>query len=317
MKYNAESGAVVETKQKFEDRYRDLLDDEFDEFMSCSLKFLRRGIRVNTLKISVKDCVKRLSKDWNLTPVPWCKEGFWIDFKGEEKRYDIGNWNEHVLGYIYVQEPASMIPPIVLDVKPDETVLDMAASPGSKTTQMAAMMENKGVLVANDAKGVRLASLDINLMRMGVTNCITTLMKGQQYKNYSFDKILLDAPCSGTGTIRKSLKTLTSWNPNVIKKLSGLQKSLFDAAYSSLKKNGVMVYSTCSLEPEENEKIISDMLQKYPDLEILDIDLDIKRSSAVMEFEGEKFDPRVSKCLRIYPQDNDTEGFFVAKLKKK
>ena len=113
-----------------------------------------------------------------------------------------------------------MVPPIVLDPKPGEKVLDIAASPGSKATQIAAMMENKGVLIANDYKGDRMKPLGINLQRMGITNTIASLMQGRFFKGFEFDKILVDVPCSGTGTIRKSLKTLRIWNPNMVRRIS-------------------------------------------------------------------------------------------------
>jgi tRNA (cytosine49-C5)-methyltransferase len=311
-----------EFKPKFIERYSAITD--FEEFKKYSLSYLRRSIRVNTLKISVKDLVKRLEKDWNLVPVPWCDEGFWITHKGLgkdgeviDKRRDVGNLQEHSLGYIYIQESASMIPPIVLDPEEGDAILDMCASPGSKTTQIAQYMKNTGVLVANDYQGIRLRPLGMNLQRCGITNCIINLQQGQNIKGMEFDKILCDAPCSGTGTIRKSLKTLKIWNPNMVQRLCRSQKTLLDNAFQLLKKGGTLVYSTCSNEPEENEGVVSGLLCKYPDADLLDIELDINRSECVMEFDGTKYDPRVSKCLRIYPQDNDTEGFFVTKITKR
>jgi len=316
---------MPEFKSRFIERYSKLTD--FKEFKEYSLSFLRRSIRVNTLKISVNELKKRLGKKWNLKQVPWCKEGFWIEHRGEmneqgeiEKRRDIGNLIEHSLGYFYTQEAASMIPPIVLEPKANEALLDMCASPGSKTTQIAALMENKGVLVANDYTIERMKPLTINLQRCGVLNSVITLMEGRFFKNSNikFDKILVDAPCSGTGTIRKSLKTLRIWNPNMIKRLAGTQKQLIDTAFNILKQNGTLVYSTCSLEPEENEAVIDFLLDKYDNVEIEKISLEgLKKSEPVLEFENNKYNGEIKKCLRIWPQDNDTEGFFVAKIKKK
>jgi len=298
-------------KQGFEERYRSILGNDYDRFIEYSLAFLRRSIRVNTLKIPVNELKKRLKENWKLSPVPWCKQGFWI----EGKRRDIGNLREHALGYIYVQEAASMIPPVVLDPKPGEVVLDMCAAPGSKTTQIAQYMKNKGVLISNDYTGLRLRPLGINVQRCGITNCILTLMHGQNIKG-SFDKILVDAPCSGTGTIRKSLKTLRIWNPNMVKRLAGTQKQLINRAFENLKDNGTMVYSTCTLEPEEDEGVVSYLLDKYDNAKLKNIDLNIKRSEPITEFNNVKYNPEVKKCLRVWPQDNDTEGFFVAKIKK-
>jgi len=305
----------IQFKEKFIERYSKLTD--FETFKKYSLSFLRRSIRVNTLKISVEKLKKRLEKNWLLTSIPWCKQGFWIEHKGREKRRDIGNLIEHTLGYFYVQEAASMIPPIVLEPKPGEIILDMCASPGSKASQIAQYMQNKGILIANDYKGERMKPLGINLQRMGISNAIITLMQGRYFKDFKFDRILVDAPCSGTGTIRKSLKTLLIWNPNVVKRLCGTQRQLIETAFNNLKKNGILVYSTCSLEPEEDEGIINFLLEKYPNAKLQEIKLPgLKTSPTILEFENQKYNPEIKKCLRIWPQDNDTEGFFVAKIKK-
>jgi tRNA (cytosine49-C5)-methyltransferase len=306
----------IEFKEKFIEQYSKLTD--FEKFKEYSLSFLRRSIRVNTLKISVKELVKRLEDKWELTPIPWCKEGFWIEHKGigEEKRRDVGNLIEHQLGYIYIQEAASMIPPIVLNPKKNETVLDMCAAPGSKASQIAQYMENTGILIANDFKFDRLQSLGINMQRIGLTNTIITQMQGQWFKDFQFDKILVDAPCSGIGTIRKSLKTIRIWNPNVAKRMGGVQKRLIETGFNNLKSGGELVYSTCTLEPDENEAVISWLLDNHSDAKTEKINLDIKSSKAVMEFKGVKYNSGVKNCLRLWPQDNDTEGFFVCKIKK-
>ncbi|USN45484.1 MAG: RsmB/NOP family class I SAM-dependent RNA methyltransferase [Candidatus Woesearchaeota archaeon] len=306
-------------KEKFVERYQLLLGDKYEDFIDSSFRYLRKSIRVNTLKIAVNEIEKRLAADWHLVPIPWCAEGFWISHKGE-KRLDIGNLPEHQLGYIYVQDASSMIPPVVMfSDRPDCSqmrVLDMCAAPGSKTTQIASYMENKGVLVANDSSSQRLKALGVNVQRMGVHNLIVSLEHGYKIAN-EFDRILVDAPCSGTGTIRKSMKVLQMWSPGLIKKMSREQKRLLSHAASKLAPGGVLVYSTCTLEPDENEAVVSDILGKHPELDLVPIELDIVRSDPVLSFEGVDYDPRVSLCLRILPQDNDSEGFFVAKFIKR
>jgi len=299
-------------KEGFVKRYSALTDWEI--YKKYSLSYLRKSIRVNTLKISVEEMKERISKNWVLEQVPWCTEGFWVTHK--EGRLDIGNSVEHVLGYYYVQEAASMIPPIVLDPQPGDAVLDLCAAPGSKTTQLAQYMKNKGVLVANDITGDRLASLGINCTRVGAANVIITQQSGERFAGNLFDKILVDAPCSGTGTIRKSLKTIMWWNPNMIKRLSVTQKRLMANAYTLLKPGGTLVYSTCSSEPDENEGVIDDFLAKNPDAKLEEINLNLKHGPAVQEFEGKTYSKEIQKCLRLWPQDNDTEGFFVAKIRK-
>ncbi|MBI2137652.1 RsmB/NOP family class I SAM-dependent RNA methyltransferase [Candidatus Woesearchaeota archaeon] len=302
-------------KKDFEERYRQLLGDRYEGFIAHSLSYMNKSIRVNTLKTTVSEVKQRLGRQaFSLYQVPWCREGFWA--KGE--RTDLGNLIEHFLGYIYIQEAASMIPPEVLKPQPGEIVLDMCASPGSKTTQMAAMMQNSGLLVANDINGGRMKPLGLNLQRLGIMNVAVTVMMGQQFRKrgISFDKILLDAPCSGTGTIRKSTETLKIWNAGMVRRLSNTQKSLIETAFTILKAGGELVYSTCSNEPEENEEVIDWMLSRFPKASVEKISLDIKSSEPVAEFEKKHYSSEVKKCLRIWPQDNNTEGFFVAKIRK-
>ncbi|HLC49914.1 MAG TPA: NOL1/NOP2/sun family putative RNA methylase [Candidatus Nanoarchaeia archaeon] len=309
------NAAEVEFKPKFIERYSSLTD--WNEFKTCSLSFLKRSIRVNTLKMPVEELKKRLEDKWKLEQIPWCEEGFWIEHHKKERR-DIGNLPEHSLGYFYIQEAASMIPPLVLDPKPNDVVLDIAASPGSKTTQIAQYMQNKGILIANDYTIDRMKPLSINLQRCGVTNAIITLMEGQWFKKSGilFDKILVDAPCSGTGTIRKSFKTINIWNPDMVKRLSITQRQLIETGFNLLKEGGTLVYSTCSLEPEEDEGVVDYLINKYENAKVEEIKLNLKRSAPVLEFDGKKYNEKVKNCLRIWPQDNDTEGFFVAKISK-
>ena len=295
---------MTDWKEKFLERYAQLTD--IDKFTEASLRPMRKSIRVNTIKTSVKEIKERFE---NLEQIPWCKEGFFINRKA------VGNTKEHFLGYIYIQGAASMIPPVVLEPLPGEIILDMCASPGSKTSQMAAMMKNQGIIIANDNKIDRLKPLTINLQRCGVYNTILTKMEGRWFK-HKFDKILLDAPCSGIGTIRKSYKTIGMWNPHTVRKMAGVQRQLIATAFEALKDGGTMVYSTCTLEPDENEAVINFLLEKNPNASIEKISLDIKRGKAVEEFEGTTYSSEVKKCLRIWPQDNDTEGFFVTKIKK-
>jgi NOL1/NOP2/sun family putative RNA methylase len=308
---------IVKPKDAFVERYKEILGKRYDEFIKYSYSYIRKCIRVNTLKISVSDLKKRLS-NWELTPVPWCKEGFWIKYK-DEKRFDIGNTPEHQLGYIYVQDAASMIPPVVLFKNgKSDLVLDIAAAPGSKASQIAQYMNNNGLLIANDSAGMRLKALGINLQRCGMSNTIITHCGGHHFKRLGleFDKILVDAPCSGTGTIRRSMKTMSMWSPHLVRKMVGVQKQLLESGFNVLKKNGVLVYSTCTMEPEENEGVVSWLLEKYPDAKLDEIKLNIKKSSPILEFDGKKYNREVRKCLRIYHQDNDTEGFFVARIRK-
>jgi NOL1/NOP2/sun family putative RNA methylase len=298
-------------KPKFIERYSRLTD--WDEYKKYTLSFLRKSIRINTLKKPISEVVARLEKEWHLAQVPWCSEGFFVEHK--KGRLDVGNTAEHCLGYYYVQEAASMIPPIVLRPVRGDRVLDIAAAPGSKTSQIAQIMRNEGIIVANDITADRLAALGINLQRCGVLNAVVTQVPGERIRGLEFDKILVDAPCSGTGTIRKSVKTIMSWNPEMIKRMSALQKKLLINSYGLLKSGGVLVYSTCSTEPDENEAVVSYLLENT-DAVLETVELPIRHSPGITEFEGAVYRKEVKHCLRLWPQDNDTEGFFVAKVVK-
>jgi len=235
---------------------------------------------------------------------------------------ELGRSLEHQLGYYYVQEITSMMPIITLNPKPNDVVLDLCAAPGSKTTQAAAKMQNQGTLIANEVSFGRIKILASNLQRCGTTNTIITkkdgiaLCKKLAKGNVHFDKILIDTPCSGEGTLRSNPKTAIMWNIKSIKNLSRLQKALVASAIPLLKPKGELVYSTCTHAPEENEKVVDFMLKNFDNIKIEKIELPIKCRCGVAEWEGGAFNKEVKKSCRIYPQDNNTEGFFIAKFKK-
>ncbi len=310
---------------EFKERYSLMFGEKYSLFLEWSLKPLKKAIRVNTLKIKIDELKEKLEKKgFKLEKIPWIKEGFWVKWEKEEdsikiERYDLGNTLEHYLGYYYVQEAASMIPPLVLNPKTDDLVLDMAAAPGSKTTQIAQYMDNKGTIIANDKNYNRIKILAMNLQRMGILNTIITTKDGRNFKylNLEFDKILLDAPCSATGAIRKSYDALTKFNKRNVKYLSNLQKQLIATSFEILKEGGILVYSTCSVDVEENEKVINWLLNKFDNIKLEKIKIDgLKSEESILEWKGVEFNSEIKKTLRIMPYNNDTEGFFIAKIKK-
>ena len=309
-------------KEGFVQRMESLLGkEEAKEFFEISYTQTPNSIRCNTLKIQPSELKERLEEyGWKIT-IPY-KEFPEIMILEGNKPGEIGNSKEHLLGYFYVQEISSMLPMLVLQPKPGEVILDLCSSPGSKTTQAAAMMENTGTIVANEISMGRISILNSNLERCGVMNTIVTRREGVAFCNtllkkskVRFDKILVDAPCSGEGTLRKSPKTLLMWNINMIKKMAITQKKLAEAAVQLLKVGGEMIYSTCTLAPEEDEMIVDYLLKKF-DIEIEEIRLPMKFRPGVCEWEGKEFSGEVKKCLRLYPQDNNTDGFFVTKIRK-
>jgi NOL1/NOP2/sun family putative RNA methylase len=309
-------------KEGFITRMEALLGKEgAKEFFEISYTPTPNSVRCNTLKITPTELKERFEGYGWKVRVPY-KEFPEIMILEGTKPGEIGNSKEHLLGYFYVQEISSMLPMLVLRPSPEEVVLDLCASPGSKTTQAAAMMENSGTIIANEISLGRIGILNSNLERCGVMNTIVTRREGVALCNtllkkskLRFDKILVDAPCSGEGTLRKSPKTFLMWNPNMINKIARTQRDLAEAAVRLLKVGGEMIYSTCTLAPEENEMIVDYLLKKF-DLEIEEIKLPLKFRCGVCEWEGETLNPEVKKCLRLYPQDNDTDGFFVTKIKK-
>ena len=312
-----------EMKPLFEERMRKLLPDEKDflNFSRIIHEIPRRWIRCNSLKIDCKDLYERLSKKWKVTQ-PFNSYPEIMIVESDLLPGELGNAIEHLLGYYYIQEISSMMSVIALNVKPGEFVLDLCASPGSKTTQIADMMKNQGTIIANDLKLDRIKILNANLERCGVSNCIVTRNDGVGLcnrlakKGFKFDKILLDVPCSGEGTLRSSPKTFQIWNYKVVMKLSREQKKLFVFALKCLKKNGEIVYSTCTHSPEENEEVVDFIVKNFP-VEVEEISLPLTFRKGIKEWNDKIFDKNVEKCCRIYPQDNDSEGFFIAKMRLK
>ena len=309
-----------EMKPLFEERMRKLLPDagDFAKYNEIVHTKPLNYIRCNTLKINCDELFARLLKKWIVVrPFSGFPEIMLID--QELGPGELGNAIEHLLGYYYVQEVCSMMSVLALEPKPGERVLDVCASPGSKTTQIAARMQNSGTLIANDVKLDRLKILSTNLERCGVMNCVSVRNDGVGLcmrlakAGWKFDKILLDAPCSGEGTLRSSPKTFLMWNLKVVEKLSREQKKLIANALKCLKVGGTLVYSTCTHTPEENEAVVDFALKNFP-VEIEKLDLPLKCRPGLTEWNGSRFSEDISKCCRIYPQDNNSEGFFVSKF---
>jgi tRNA (cytosine49-C5)-methyltransferase len=283
---------------------RALMGDEYGDFLGSLGTPPRQSYRVNTIKADVEEIVERFPSE----AVPWCECGFYTDL-------DLGGSVEHFQGLIYIEDASSMIPPEVLAPTADEVVLDMCAAPGGKSTHLAALMRNQGCIVANEVDYSRLKTLRFNLNRMGVANAVVANMDGARLEcGLRFDKILLDAPCSNLGQIRDNPDAIRTFSRAKVKRMSETQKRLIDAAALLLKDGGVLLYSTCTLYPDENEEVVDYALSEHP-LKVEPMDVKVKGRPGVTQWKGKEYAPQLKDTLRLYPHDTGS-GFYVAKLRR-
>lgn len=268
---------------------------------------LQNSIRVNTTKISADKLIDRLEKKGViLDKIPYLENGYHV----RKSRVSISALPEHLLGYYYIQEAASQIPAELLKIKKEDTVLDCCAAPGSKTTQMA---EEAKVVVALEPNGKRRIALLNNIERLGLKNVIVCDQDARTFKpEIKFTKILVDAPCSGNYVLEKNWFKKRSLNN--IKQRAELQKQILENMINLLEKNGQLIYSTCSLEPEEDEMIIDWALNNF---EIKLEDIKTIGDNGITNPFGTRLNSQIKKTRRLWPYKTKTQGFFVAKLVKK
>lgn len=276
--------------------------------------------RVNTIKSSSASLVPALTaQGFGVTAVPWFSDAF-ILTSGIQR--DLTQTDEYRLGHFYVQSLSSMIPPLVLDPKPDTKTLDITAAPGSKTTQIAACMKNQGIIIANDTSRTRMYRLEANLNIQGVTIATITRHDARSiWKHYpeQFDYVLADVPCSMEGRFCVSKpETYNDWSLKKVRDMALLQRWILRSAISTAKPGGTIVYSTCTLSPEENEGVVDWILNKDKGAVTVEhIDIPGLPSFPGITSWGDKtYDTTLSRALRIYPSDI-MEGFFVIKLRKR
>ncbi len=296
--------ATDSMKSIFLDRYRQLGHEiTGDEAPSKSL-------RVNTLKAESEWLLERLKGlGVSLRKIEYLRDGYVI----EESPFSLGASFEYLLGYYTLQEAASQFPVEALGPKPGEAVLDMCAAPGIKTTQLAAHMENQGAVVAVDVDRSRLYALENSLERCGVENCVVyhSDVNELDFGEIRFDKVLLDAPCSGNYVIDGEWFNKRSLED--VERNAGRQRGLLGTAVGLLKEGGVLSYTTCSLEPEEDELNVQWLLDNF-DVELREIKG--PGSRGLTEVFGEKLDNDVGRSMRFWPDEMGTQGFFVAEAVK-
>ena len=293
------------------ERYEPIIDD-FEAFRETCERPLPAVVRVNTIKATPERARRAFDEagiDW--TPREWNENVLEIDSSP-------GTTWPSFHGWTHGQEEVSAIPPVALDPDPGDRVFDACAAPGSKTTQLAALMDDEGLVVANDNNLGRLSALRFNTERLGVTAAAVT---NQDARNFSlgefgfdaFDATLVDAPCSCEGTIRKNPTAVDDWSTGHVESIAGVQKGILQRAIQATRDGGEVVYATCTFAPEENEAVVDHALSET-DCRLVDFDVGLDHVEGVTEWQGETFDPSVRKAKRFYPHHNDTGGFFCAKL---
>lgn len=275
---------------------------------------LTPSIRVNTLKIKTPDLKIRMEqKDFELSPIDWIPYAYNVI----KESFNLGSTHEFLQGYYYIQNLASMLAAVILNPKPGDVVIDMCAAPGSKATHLAQIMRNEGTLILIDRNKARIPALEINLRRMGITNSIVINMDAVNLSNLNIkaDKILLDAPCTGEGLIRQDPKRKRSRSAKDIEKMASIQKKLLKAGLESLKPEGELLYSTCSIAPEENELVIQDVLEEISSIKISEISKTYGVSGLTEVF-GKNLREDLGYSQRLYPHLHDTIGFYLCLLER-
>ncbi|MFC4598688.1 RsmF rRNA methyltransferase first C-terminal domain-containing protein [Cohnella hongkongensis] len=301
----------MQLPQLFLDKMKDLLREQYAAFVASYEEEKARGLRVNPLKAPVRDFLR--IAPFELTEVPWVSEGFYY---GKEDRP--GKHPYHEAGLIYIQEPSAMAVGALVDPRPGETVLDLCAAPGGKTTHLAGRMNGEGLLVANEPHPARAKILSQNVERLGVRNAVVTNeMPDKLAARFPafFDRILVDAPCSGEGMFRKDPDACAEWSPEHVTMCADRQLDILESAAKMLKPGGRLVYSTCTFSPEENEGTISRFAERHPEFAIED-------AQAYEGFDRGRADwtadaaPGIGETLRLWPHRIRGEGHYAAVLRK-
>lgn len=278
----------------------------------------QQSIRINPFKADERKVLKQLKElGWSGIPVEWSKGCYTVS----EGLQAIRDSELAINGAVYIQNAASWIPPIALNPQPNDHILDVCAAPGGKTSHLAALSGNKAKITANDNSRPRLAKMRSNLSRLGVQKVEYTLFDATQMskrlEGHQFDKILLDAPCSGEGMMSLGdNKDFATWSVASVKRLHQLQKRILVQAWRLLRPGGTLVYSTCTMAPEENEAVIDYLLRHNDDIEVRQIDINLPNQvTPLKEWNGKSFDERIKFAIRLIPSP-DIEAFFVCKLHK-
>ncbi|WKY47578.1 RsmF rRNA methyltransferase first C-terminal domain-containing protein [Eubacteriaceae bacterium ES3] len=300
----------MELPQAFKEKMKELMGPEYEAFLETYDREEIKGLRTNTLKIAPEQLKRILPFETNR--VPWCETGFFIDASVRPGKNPF-----YYAGLYYVQEPTAMAAVEALDVSPGDWVLDLCAAPGGKSTQIGAALQGEGLLVANELVNSRAGVLSTNIERMGIGNVLVTNEFPERLVSVfyeKFDKILVDAPCSGEGMFRKDPGALNDWSIERVERCVGKQEKILESASRLLKPEGILVYSTCTFSPEENEQVIEDFLNQES-FSLERISLTGLNDSGHPEWSKNNL-KELDKTLRIMPMHVQGEGHFIARLKK-
>lgn len=293
-------------KSEFLTRMKDMLKDEYPAYEATLQEDAFRGLRVNTLKQDVSEFQKKFP--YPLRATPFAKGSFYIDVDIAH----LGNHPLHLAGAFYMQEPSAGSAVEILAPKPGDSVLDLCAAPGGKSTQIAARLEHSGLLVSNEIEAKRAQILLSNMERLGISEAIITNAHPDALCKQCagwFDKVLVDAPCSGEGMFKKHSAAMDAWSYEHVQACGKRQIQILHSAYQALKPEGILVYSTCTYAMEENEQVVAQFLADYPDMEQIDCGVSFGRCG----FPHPGMDE--TKVRRIFPMDQG-EGHFIAKFQK-
>ena len=299
--------------ESFTNRIKTQLGDEYEAYMNCLDQGMHHGLRVNTNKISVEDFLK--ISPFELKPVPWTTNGFYYD----DKACTPSKHPYYYAGLYYIQEPSAMAPASILPVEDGDVVLDICAAPGGKSTELAAKLHGTGFLISNDISNSRAKALLKNLELFGIGNmCVVSEAPNKLSTKFyqTFDKILIDAPCSGEGMFRKSQSMVTAWENNGVELFAGLQRGILNEVVKMLKPGGTMLYSTCTFSPEENEQSIEYLLSLDDTLELIEVPKYPGFCNGNPAW-GKTENAELEKCARLWPHHIEGEGHFVALIHKK
>lgn len=249
--------------EAFQEKMKELLGGEYGDFVKSYEKERVQGLRFNQLKVNTDEIPDGMRSEFQLKKIPWVKEGYY--YQGQSRP---GKHVWHEAGVYYIQEPSAMAVVELLDPKPGDMVLDLCAAPGGKSTHIASRMKGEGLLISNEIHPARVKILSQNVERMGIANAVVTNENSRKLTDYFpefFDKIVVDAPCSGEGMFRKDEGARDEWSPANVRLCADRQAEILDNAAVMLKGGGRLVYSTCTFSPEENEGSIQAFLERHPE----------------------------------------------------